>query len=84
MLTVGAGRDIDDRGISREEALYLGERHHHDALRAAGRATAGSMHVNDVRQRFVADMAFNLGIVRFTGFRMAFAGNRRRRLPLGC
>jgi hypothetical protein len=31
----------------------------------------------------VADMAFNLGIVRFTGFRMAFARNRRRRLPLG-
>jgi hypothetical protein len=52
-------------------------------------ASCGARHRGfDARERGPAAVRGRHGlqsrIVRFTGFRMAFARNRRRRLPLGC
>jgi lysozyme len=64
-VSVGIGRNLSDKGISREEAYVL--------LSDDMRSTATEClsfpwwdNLNDVRQRVIADMCFNLGL---TGLR---------------
>ena len=72
-LTIGVGRNLDDLGISREEALLLLE---HDIARARTellRCYPWVEQLNPVRQNTLVNMVFNLGLPAFSGFRKMLA-----------
>ena len=61
-LTIGVGRNIEDRGITEDEARYLLKNDIkivEDELLEKKPVVAG---LDDVRQRVLVDMGFNLGI----------------------
>jgi len=60
-LTIGIGRNLDDVGISHEEALYL---LNNDIEKALSQASAFSWFdkLSDTRQAVIVDMVFNLGL----------------------
>lgn len=68
-LTIGVGRNLDDVGITRPEALFLLD---NDIARCEAElkgATAWWKSLkNPARQRAILNMYFNLGFSRFMGF----------------
>jgi lysozyme len=67
-LTIGVGRNIEDIGITEDEARYLLD---NDILRVCDeldRNLSWWRDLSDVRQRVLVDMVFNLGISRFMQF----------------
>ena len=71
--TIGIGRNLVDRGITKEEAYYLGN---NDIGIVELELVAEFPIVSDldaVRQRVVIDMAFNIGVPRLTGFKKMWA-----------
>ncbi len=80
-LTIGVGRNLDDVGISEEEALYLLE---NDIRRAEKIAVeCASSHgvlfesLPEDAQLVLIDMAFNLGY-KLKGFKKMFSALKRR------
>jgi len=72
-LTIGVGRNLDDVGISMDEATMLLD---HDIARAdAAVATRlpWAAGLDPVRRTVLINMAFNLGINRLLRFRLALA-----------
>lgn len=67
-LTVGIGRNLDDVGISEDEARQM---LHNDILRSLKDVEKLDWYqsLDPVRQRAIANMSFNLGIGRLLGFR---------------
>lgn len=66
-LTIGVGRNLEDRGISDEEVAFLLSNDQQTALNEAEKFPWwGSL--DPVRQLVVLDMVFNLGATRFRGF----------------
>jgi lysozyme len=68
-LTIGVGRNLTDRGISREEAEHLLDndiREHSDQLFQALPWIAS---LDEIRQRVLLDMAFNMGVPGLLKFR---------------
>ncbi len=67
-LTIGAGRNLEDLGISKEEALLL----LHNDIDRVGRELDKSLpwwrKLSDVRQKVLISMAFNLGMGRLLQF----------------
>jgi lysozyme len=65
--TIGFGRNLDDVGISRDEAEWLLKR---DIDRAMGslRTEPYWLDLSDVRQAVLIDMTFNLGWAGFAKF----------------
>ena len=71
-LSIGVGRNLEDRGLSDDEMLYLMRNDMNEAVRAA--ATLGYWsELNEARQLVVADMVFNLGLAGWLEFRRANA-----------
>lgn len=72
-LTIGYGRNLDDRGITAEEAEMMLQ---HD-LATAERECAISFDwfaaLDDARQSVLVNMAFNLGLSRLRGFGVMLA-----------
>lgn len=67
-LTIGVGRNLDDVGITQQEAEFLLD---NDILRCADdldRNMSWWRDLSEVRQRVLIDMVFNLGISRFMKF----------------
>jgi lysozyme len=81
-LTIGVGRNLDDRGISAAESAYLlgNDIDHH--WRELVKALPWVEQLDEVRQRVLLDMAFNLGIGGLLGFKNTLAtikgGNYRK------
>lgn len=71
-ITIGVGRNLSDVGISEAEALTLLD-HDIDAVLADLDSFAWFSELDAVRQRVLADMAFNLGATRFRGFKSMLA-----------
>lgn len=68
LLTIGVGRNIEERGISREEALYLLDndiREHTSELRARFQVVDT---LTEARRDVLINMAFNMGVPRLAGF----------------
>jgi lysozyme len=68
-ITVGVGRNLSDKGLTNEEAMYLLD---HDIDECIADLTASYpwfAPLDDVRQRVMVDMRFNLGPTRFRGFK---------------
>ena len=68
--TIGVGRNIQEIGITEDEARYLLD---NDILRVC-KELDDTIHwwrdLSDVRQRVLIDMVFNLGITRFLKFKL--------------
>ena len=73
-LTIGVGRNLDDVGISVDEAYYLLANDVKRAEREA-REIFGEIwdELDEVRQAVILDMLFNLGKPRFLTFRKFIA-----------
>ena len=69
-LTIGVGRNLDDVGISEDEALYLLSNDIKKAREDVKKVFGEMFHELDpVRQAVLIDMMFNLGLPRFLGFK---------------
>ncbi len=72
-LTIGVGRNLDDVGITRAEALQMLE---NDIQRTAIELDAKLpwwRSMDEVRQRVILNMAFNLGVPGLLGFKNTLA-----------
>ena len=70
-LTIGVGRNVEELGITEDEARYLLD---NDILRVTkelDNAMPWWRDLSEVRQRVVVDMVFNLGLSRFLNFKNA-------------
>lgn len=72
-LTIGVGRNLEDRGITREESAYLLANDIANEERELLRALPWVAQLDEVRQRVLLDMSFNLGIVGLLGFKNTLA-----------
>lgn len=72
-LTIGVGRNLEDRGISAAESAYLlgNDVDHH--WRELVKAVPWVEQLDEVRQHVLLDMAFNLGIAGLLGFKNTLA-----------
>jgi lysozyme len=71
------GRNIEDNGITKEEALFMLD---NDILRVSEelkRTFHWYRHINDVRKMVLIDMCFNLGMPRFKKFKRMIAALER-------
>lgn len=76
-LTIGVGRNLDDVGISTEEATMMLE---HDIARIEREVMVTfpwSADLDDPRRGVLVNMAFNLGTRGLGGFRKALAAMQR-------
>jgi lysozyme len=78
-LTIGVGRNLEDRGISREESAYLLLNDVQEAEQTLAKALPWFTQLDDVRQRVLIDMAFNLGAQGLLEFRRTLEAVRTGR-----
>lgn len=71
-LTIGVGRNIEDRGIRHDEAELMLKNDIAEAIEECGRFDWFAK-LNEARQDAIVDMMFNLGLTRFAGFRKTIA-----------
>lgn len=76
-LTVGIGRNLDDVGITAEEARYLLENDVGRAEADLDRNLPGWRDLTEARQQVLISMCFNMGWKRLSGF-AKFLGAIRR------
>lgn len=72
-LTIGVGRNLDDRGITAEESAYLLANDIAREERELLKALPWVAQLDEVRQRVLLDMAFNMGLVGLLGFKNTLA-----------
>ena len=72
-LTIGVGRNLDDAGITREEALMLLNNDIATVRREIERAFPWVSRLDPVRKNVILDMVFNLGLPRFRRFKKTIA-----------
>ncbi len=68
-MTLGVGRNLDDVGITAEEADYLLENDIGRAMADLDRNLPWWRGLSEARQRALVNMAFNLGLPRLLGFK---------------
>ena len=68
-LTIGVGRNLDDVGISRDEALYMLNNDIKYVIYALSMNLPFWNDIDEVRQRVLIDMCFNMGIGNFLTFK---------------
>lgn len=66
--TIGFGRNLQDRGLSMQEAHDLLNNDVEDVLDEMARVYPWALKMNAVRQRVLANMLFNLGLAKLSGF----------------
>jgi len=68
ILTIGVGRNLEDRGLSAEEVDYL----LNNDIKICVKELKGNFDwyddLDDIRKRVLVDMMFNLGMPRLKGF----------------
>ncbi len=68
-LTIGIGRNLDDVGITEDEAIVLLVADIKKAEKGAERVIKNFYKLNEVRQNVIINMIFNLGLTRFSKFK---------------
>lgn len=68
-LTIGVGRNLTDRGITKDEAYYLLRNDVAIAITDLDKNLSWWKNLDEIRQRVLADMCFNLGISKLLGFK---------------
>ena len=71
--TIGWGRNLDDNGISEEEASTMLANDVEMCVRELQRNYSGYAILDEVRQAVLIDMVFNLGWPRLSQFKKMFA-----------
>jgi lysozyme len=66
--TIGVGRNLRDKGLSDDEISYLLKNDMAETEIALDRAFPWWRQMSDARQRVIANMCFNLGINKLSGF----------------
>lgn len=77
-LTIGVGRNLDDVGISQDEAEFLLLNDMTAAVRELGRNLTWFAVLPEDVQRGLANMAFNMGWPRLSQFKRMFAALEAR------
>ena len=72
-LTIGFGRNLEDRGIAPAEALYLLDADVDVTVSELDRAMPWWARLSHVRRLVLADMHYNLGLEKLRGFRRMLA-----------
>jgi lysozyme len=72
-LTIGVGRNIDDVGITEEEAMVLLGNDISRVIAELDQNIPAFYGLNEIRKRVLVDMGFNLGINRLIKFRRMLA-----------
>ena len=72
-LTIGVGRNLDDRGITPDEALYLLRNDIEISRKELSASFPWFDGLDSVRQSVLIDMCVNLGLARLKGFRNTLA-----------
>lgn len=67
--TIGIGRNLRDKGITREEAYSMLNHDIEEVVADLDRALPWWIKLSEVRQRVLANMAFNLGVPGLLAFR---------------
>ncbi len=75
-LTIGIGRNLDDRGITEAEAGFLLGNDIDDFQDRLTREIPWMVELDAVRQRVLLDMAFNLGVPGLLKFKRTLAAIR--------
>ena len=68
-LTIGVGRNLEDRGISKEEAMMLLQNDIHNCRKECFANFHWFGEMDELRQEVILEMCFNLGITRLKGFK---------------
>jgi len=68
-LTIGVGRNLEDRGISKEEALFMLENDIKIVEEELDRTIPWWRKLDSVRQEVLVNMAFNLGVPKLLRFK---------------
>lgn len=77
-LTIGYGRNLDDKGITEEEAEFMLDNDIKAVISACKETFSWFAFLDNVRQAVVADMVFNLGLAGFLGFKNTIAHIRNK------
>jgi lysozyme len=72
-LTIGVGRNLEDRGITAQESAYLLSNDITSTQAALLKALPWAGNLDDVRQRVLIDMAFNMGLGTLLTFKRTLA-----------
>jgi len=72
-LTIGVGRNLDDVGITEDEALYLLKNDIDRCVADVGRNVPEWKKHNECRQNVLIELCFNIGINRLLGFKKMLA-----------
>lgn len=72
-LTIGVGRNIEERGLLDDEIDFLLDNDIEVVLNEVSVTFDWFFNLTEVRQRVVADMIFNLGLPRFKQFKNMIA-----------
>jgi lysozyme len=78
-LSIGVGRNLDDKGIREDEAIMMLMHDISDATSDAAALVDNFHLLDEVRQRVLVDMAFNLGRTRLGTFRRMIEAVRNNR-----
>ena len=72
-LTIGVGRNLEDVGISEDEAMYMLGNDIMNVEAILDRTFKWFNNLDSVRQDVLINMAFNMGIAKFLGFKRTIA-----------
>lgn len=75
--SIGVGRNLDDRGISQDEAAFLLDNDIKAVEADLNRVLPWWKQMDDARQNVLANMCFNLGIARLVNFKNALEAMKR-------
>lgn len=78
-LTIGIGRNIEDRGITRDEAHYLLCEDVDNVDQELTEALPWYWHLNDARKNALIDLGFNMGVPTLLEFRNTLGLMREKR-----
>ncbi len=76
-VTIGIGRNLTDRGISDDEAFFLLENDINASIIDLAQRYRWFIELDEVRQRVLVDMAFNMGGARLAKFKNMLAAVER-------
>lgn len=76
--TIGVGRNLSDNGITKAEALYLLHNDIERHRKELEKKFSWFKTLNPVRKKVIVNMAFNLGVPRFSQFKKMIAAIKKQ------
>lgn len=77
-LTIGYGRNLEDKGITEAEAEFMLDNDINVIIRACKETFSWFIFLDNVRQAVIVDMIYNLGLGGFLGFKNTIAAIREK------